>query len=361
MGEYWNSNNGYEPNPVDELFRFAARMKNFANQKTGSKAGGSGSGGRFTGKKILLTLLGIAVGIWLLTGIYFVDPGEIGVVKLFGRMVSQTVPGPHYRLPAPIQSVDIVNMETIRRAEIGFRTRGNSSVHERRLQESLMLTGDENIADIQVVVQYQVRDAPNFLFNVRNPEDALVDATEVALRGTIGRTTIDGAMTTGRSQVEAGVHEFLQRLLDDYQAGLQINEVKLLVVDPPDQVKDAFHEVVRALEDKSRLVQEAEGYKEDLVPKARGQAEKLIKESEAYMQARILDAEGEAARFDKILTEYNSSKDVTRQRMFLEFVSKNMAGIDKYIINGRVGGDVSKMLPLRSFTGSGTASKSKSK
>lgn len=362
MGDYWSGNSNSEPNPFDDIIKLFEKMKAGFGGKGPGKPGASGSGkGGGAGGKILLTLVLGVISIWLLTGIYLVDPGEVGVVRRFGSEVSQTGPGPHYRWPSPIERVDIVNMEQVRRAEVGFRTQGNSSIHERRLEESLMLTGDENIADIQVVIQYRIRDASQFLFQVREPEVALVDATAVALRGVIGRTTIDDAMTTGRIEVETKVHEFLQRLLDSYKSGIQVYEVKLLVVDPPDQVKDAFHEVVRALEDKSRLVQEAEGYKEDLVPKARGQAEKLVKDSEAYMEARIRESEGEAARFDKVLAEYSLARDVTRQRMFLEFVTQNMAGVEKYIINGKSTGDVAKMLPLRSFTGSTAVESAKAK
>ena len=358
MGNNYGSHYDAEENPFDDLFQLFAKLKNAVNGQGGSKGGNSDKQKGKVGKKVLITAAVVVAAIWLLTGVYFVDPGEVGVVKLFGREISQTGPGPHYRLPSLVLNVAIVKMENVRRAELGFRTAGNSSVHDRRLKESMMLTGDENIADIQVVIQYRIRDASEFLFQVRGPEATLIDATEVALRGTIGRTTIDEAMTTGRLDVEHGVQEFLQRLLDNYKAGIQV-QVKLLVVDPPDQVKDAFHEVVRALEDKSRLVREAEGYREDLVPKARGQAEKQIKDSEGYMEARIRDAQGEAARFEKILAEYNRAKNVTRQRMFLEFVTVNLAGVEKYIINGKSTGDVAKMLPLRSFTDSSSGSTSK--
>jgi membrane protease subunit HflK len=241
-------------------------------------------------------------------------------------------------------------MAQIRRAEIGFRTvevRGQPSVHERRLVEALMLTGDENIADIQVLVQYRVKDASQFLFKVRAPEMALRSATEVALRGVIGKTTIDDAMTVGRPLVEADTLSFLQRLLDDYQTGLHVIELKLLVVDPPDEVKDAFHEVVRALEDKDRLIREAEGYAADLVPKARGDAEKEIKAAEAYKEEKVLRAEGDTAKFLKILEEYQKAPAVTRERLYLETIERVLTSIEKFVIDPQAGGgNLLQFLPL---------------
>ncbi len=281
--------------------------------------------------------------ILLLSGIYIVGPGEVGVERQFGEFVTQTDPGLNYRLPWPIQAHDVVNMEVIRRAEIGFRTvkareRGMPAVHERVPEESLMLTRDKNIADIQVLVQYRVKNASQFLFKVRDPELALRLATEAALRGVIGNTPIDYAMLEGRPEVEADTWDFLQTLLDDYETGLHVVEVKLLAVDPPEEVKDAFHEVVRAWEDKEKLIQEARGYSLDLVPKARGDAEKEIKAAEAYRDERILRAEGDADRFLKILDEYQKAKTVTRERLYLEMVESVLAGTEKFVIDPEAGG-----------------------
>jgi len=281
--------------------------------------------------------------IWLLSGIYVVGPGEVGVERQFGKFVTQTDPGLNYRLPWPIQAHDVVNMETIRRAEIGFRTVkteeiGMPAVHERVPEESLMLTRDKNIADIQVLVQYRVKNATQFLFRVKDPELALHFATEVALRGVIGNTPIDYAMLEGRPEVEADTWDSLQTLLDDYETGLHVVEVRLLAVDPPEEVKDAFHEVVRAWEDKDRLIQEARGYALDVVPKARGDAEKETKAAEAYRDERILRAEGDTDRFLKILDEYQKAKTVTRERLYLEMVESVLAGTEKFVIDPKAGG-----------------------
>jgi membrane protease subunit HflK len=301
--------------------------------------------------KSIGTGIGIVVVIWLLTGIYMVNPGEVAVVRQFGKEVDQTGPGLNYHLPAPIQSKATVDMAQIRRAEIGFRTvkvPGGKTAHEPVLAEALMLTGDENIADIQVLVQYRVKDASNFLFKVKNPEQALGTAAEVALRGVIGSTTIDDAMTVGRPRVEADTREFLQRLLDDYQAGLQIVELKLQVVDAPDKVKDAFHEVVRALEDKDRLMRQAEGYAADLVPKSRGNAEIEIKAAEAYKEARVRQSQGDATKFLEVLEEYQKAKDVTRERLYLETIERVLAETEIFIIDPQsAGGNLLPLLPLK--------------
>jgi len=253
--------------------------------------------------RIAWIVIGIVVVIWLLTGIYTVNPGEQGVVRQFGNHVGTTDPGLHYHLPGPIQRIDKVNVEEIRTTEVGFRTveRGR---FELRPAESLMLTGDENIVDAQIVVQYRVRDAAAYLFNMRDPDLAVHAATEVALRSIVGRNTIDFVIIEGRSIVQDETMTFLQRLLDDYGSGLLITAVKLQFAGPPEEVKDAFDEVVRAREDKQRLIREAEGYAADRVPKARGEAEQAVKVAEAYKEQRVLRAEGDAAKFLKILREH---------------------------------------------------------
>ena len=303
--------------------------------------------------KLIYVVIAIIIGAWFLSGIYMVNPGEVGVVRQFGQEIAQTVPGLQYHWPIPIQRKDIVNIEQIRRIEVGFMSvekHGEQSITERHLEESLMVTGDENIADIQMLVQYRVKSASDFLFEVRDPELALKKASEVALRGVIGKTEIDEVMTTGRSRVEADTLKFLQKLLDDYKTGLHVIEVKLLVVDPPDEVKDAFHEVVRAMEDKTRLIREAEGYREDIVPKARGDAQKKIKNAEAYKEKRTKEAEGDASKFEQVLAEYEKARNITRERLYLETVQKILDDVDKVIIGAGVSKTgLQKLLPIKKF------------
>ena len=291
------------------------------------------------------------VGVWLASGLYQVQPGEVGLVRHFGREVSRSGPGLHYRLPWPIQQVDSVNTEAIRRAEIGFRTENN--IPTRVATEALMLTGDENIVDAQLIVQYRVVDPSKYLFRLQEPDATLRAATEVALRSAVGKTKIDDILTTGRSQVQEQTREFLQRLLDSYQSGLQVTAVNLQVVDPPDQVKDAFQEVVRAREDRERLINEARAYGADILPKARGQAQQTIREAEGYKEQRRLQAQGDVARFVSVLQEYSKSKDVTRERLHLEALERVLARVDKVVLDGQSNGNVLPFLPLRGQQGAG--------
>lgn len=253
--------------------------------------------------RITWIVIGIIVVIWLLTGIYTVGPGEQGVERQFGKLTQVTDPGLNYHLPWPIQKADKVNIETIRTAEIGFRTISTGRF-QTVLEESLMLTKDENIVDAEVVVQFRVQDAAAYLFNVKDPEETLAMAAEVALRSVVGNSTIDYVMLEGRSIVQNEIMTFLQRLMDDYETGLLVTVVKLQAAGPPEQVKDAFDEVVRAREDKEKLQQQAEGYAADRVPIARGEAEQVVKAAEAYREQRVLQAEGDAAKFLKILREH---------------------------------------------------------
>lgn len=296
--------------------------------------------------------------IWVLSGIYIVGPGEAGVVLQFGREVAVTQPGLHYRLPWPIQGHEIVDVRTVRSAEIGYRSgarRGPSGVSSLRVpEEALMLTGDENIVEVQLFVQYIVQDPSKFIFRARDPENTLRAAAEVALRSVVGRNSIDYTMTEGRAEVQAQVREYLQGLLDDYQTGLLATAVQLLVVDAPDQVRNAFHDVVRAWEDRERLTQEAEGYREDVIPRARGEAFQIIQEAEAYREQRVLRAQGESARFLAELREYRLAPEVTRDRLYLETMERVLPGADMVILGE--GGTGSEVLPLLPLRGLGTPS-----
>ncbi|HLE26140.1 MAG TPA: FtsH protease activity modulator HflK [Thermodesulfobacteriota bacterium] len=288
-------------------------------------------------------LVVILIGIWLATGIYSVAPGEQGVVRQFGKEVALTGPGLRYRLPWPIETVNVVNMGVVRRVEFGFRTEPRQIVPE----ESLMLTGDENIVDAQAIVQYKVKEPSQYLFKVVDPDQTLRDSTEVALRSVIGNTTIDDAMTVGRVKVQEGAMTFLQQLLDTYETGLLVTEVKLQVVDPPGQVKDAFHEVVRAREDRERLINEARGYFEDIIPKARGEVEQMIRAAEAYRERRTIQAQGDAAKFLEVFKEYEKAKEVTGKRLYIETLERVLPQAEKIVIGTQSEGGLLQFLPLR--------------
>ena len=289
--------------------------------------------------------------VWLLSGIYIVRPDEQGVVRRFGRAVRVTQPGPHYRLPLPIERLDKVKVKKVRRIEVGFRTyRPGPPAQYRFLpEESLMLTGDEQIIDAQIIVQYQVNDPEKFLFNVYGLETergALMDAAEVALRQVVGQRPIDDVLITEKLQVEIDIRELLQRIIDRYDSGVKIVEVKLQTVRPPKEVEEAFSDVVSSKEDKERLIKEADGYREDVLPKARGQAERIIREAEAYKAERTKRAQGDADRFLAVLKEYEKAKDVTRKRLYLETMEQILPGIRKFVIDPEVGGNLLQFLPL---------------
>lgn len=290
-----------------------------------------------TNPKTIIWISALLVGGWLVSGFYIIEPGQTGVVRRFGKEASKTSPGLNYRLPWPIDQVNIVNVERIRRIEVGFRsTQGPFQRNQRAVSESLMLTGDENIVDAQMIVQYKVRDPSKFLFRLRDPEETLHMAAEVALRSIIGQTKIDEALTVGRTKIQTDTLSFLQRLMDDYESGILVTEVKLQVVDPPEQVKDAFHEVVRAREDRERLINQALGYQEDIIPRARGQAQKILREAEGYKEERILKARGDAARFLELYGEYEKAKSVTRDRLYLETVGRILPQADKLVVDSKV-------------------------
>jgi len=258
---------------ADELFQRVEELK--------------GSVERFTSGKGLWVIAALILLLWLGSGLYVVGPGERGVVLLFRKATEQTEPGLRYHLPWPVQSHEIVDIAQVRRAEVGFRTvaaetvsrdaRGNARTVP---QEALMLTGDENIVELQFFVQYRIQDPVKFLFGANDPEGILHTSAEVALRSAVGRNTIDYTMTDGRVEVQEQAKSALQELLDTYQTGLLVSEARLLVVDPPSEVRDAFHDVVRALEDRDRLVKEADGYREGVVPNARGEAARMIQQAE---------------------------------------------------------------------------------
>ena len=290
--------------------------------------------------KLLPVVVIVIVALWLASGIYSVHPGHVGVVRTFGKETARTQPGLNFRFPWPFQQADVVSTEQIRRIEVGFR--GAQRVPE----EALMLTGDENIVEAQIVVQYRVADPSKYLFRLREPEVALGAATEVALRSTVGGMTIDQVMIEERTKVQDDARVFIQRLMDAYDSGLVITEVKLQAADPPEAVRDAFHDVVRAREDKEKLINQAKGYQADILPKARGEAQKILRESEGYKEKRVLLAQGEASRFLSVLAEYEKSREVTRDRLHLETMEKIMPDIDKFILDGDVGQRLLPLMPL---------------
>lgn len=269
--------------------------------------------------------LGILLLIAVISGTYMVGPGEVGVVRTFGRESSKADPGLHFRLPL-VQDVDVVNVEQVRRIEVGAR--GDKKVDD----EAQMLTGDANIVEAQMIVQFRVREPSKYLFRLRDPDETLRATAEVALRSMVGRTSIDDVITTGRESIQSETRIFLQKLMDNYQSGLEVTEVKLLAVDAPGAVREAFHDVVRAREEKEKLINQAMGYRADLIPKARGEAQRIARDAEAYKEQRVLRANGDAAKFEAVYAEYRKAERVTRERLYLETMERILGKIDKKVI-----------------------------
>ena len=309
---------------------------------------GGGASGKSGGAIILILILLLAG--WALTGFYRVNPQQQGVVLRFGEWVRTTSPGLHYHLPSPIESVLTPEVTRDNRLEIGFRDIAGRSTSRRDIvDESQMITGDENIVDIDFVVFWRIADAGEYLFNLADPDETIKVAAEAVMREIIGQTAIQTVLTEGRERVQVAVRQKLQDLLDEYKAGIRVREVQLLAVDPPADVIDAFNDVQRARQDRDRLKNEAEAFRNDIVPRARGEAAKLVAEAEAYAQEVVARAEGDASRFDQVYEAYIVNPEVTKERIYIETIEGVYSNIDKIIIDDENGGVV-PYLPLQELT-----------
>lgn len=296
------------------------------------------------------TLIAIIIGlIWVASGIYFVKADEKGVVLRFGQYNRTSDSGLNYHLPYPVESALTPRVTTINRVEIGFHSgaiRNNRGGDASIPEEGLMLTGDENIIDVNFEVQWKINDASNFLFNVRNPEDTVKAVSESAMREVIGKTQIATVLAEGKLQVEMGTKKLIQETLDSYKSGIEIITVNLLKADPPAQVIDAFRDVQTARADLETSRNKAEAYRNDIIPNARGQAQKMILDAEGYKQEVIARAEGEASRFLAIYNEFRQARDVTKKRIYLETMEDILQGMNKVIIEGKNSSGVVPYLPL---------------
>lgn len=316
----------------------------------GGSRGGGAPGAGFRVNPFLI--LGLVLLGWLATGIYIVGPDERGVVLRFGKVVAETDPGPHYHLPWPIEQVLRPSVTAIRKEEVGFRTIdvGPPAEYREVDAEALMLTGDENIVKLEFIVQYKVRaDATgttDFLFNVRDPQETVRAVGEAAMREVVGRTKIDEALTEGKEAVQLDAQKTMQEVLDRYATGVEIVTVKLQDVDPPDQVSDAFKDVISAQQDKERLINEARGYANDVVPRARGVAAELINEAEAYRESKVREAAGAAERFVAVQEAYATAPDVTRRRLYLETMEQILPGMNKIVMDDLSAKQTVPYLPL---------------
>ncbi len=304
-------------------------------------------GGGSSGRSFILLLI-IFAGIWAATGFYRVNPQQQGVVLRFGEFIRTTAPGLHYHIPFPVESVLTPEVTRDNRIEIGFRDVGGSSSSRRDIaDESQMITGDENIVDIDFVVFWRVSDAGQYLFNLAEPDDTIKVAAEAVMREIIGRTTIQTVLTEGRQEIQVQARQQLQDLLNEYGAGVRVRDVQLLAVDPPGDVIDAFNEVQRARQDRDKLKNQADAFRNDIVPRARGEAAQLVAEAQAYEAEVVNRATGDASRFDQVYKAYLENKDVTKERIYIETIEEIFSNVDKIIIDENASGNgVVPYLPL---------------
>ena len=306
--------------------------------------------GRLPGGPKLVLL--VVVLLWAASGIYIVEPDEAGVVQRCGAYAYSTGPGPHYHLPFPIESVKTPKVSQVRRVEIGFRSmagRDGSAQQNRPVpEESLMLTGDENIVDAQFIVQYQIGNPVDYLFKVDHPDETVKSAAEAAMREVMGDAKIDSVLTSGKLKVQTDAKKLLQEMLNRYDSGVEVLAVQLQDVHPPREVVDAFKDVASAREDKSRLINEADAYANDILPKARGRAAAILNEATAYREQTIRRARGGADRFSALRAEYDKAKDVTRERLYIEAMENLFANpeLEKIVLGNDAARQALPYLPL---------------
>ncbi len=330
---------GGQPPDIEELLR-----------KGQERVRGMLPGGGGASPKVILLIAAVAIAVWLGTGFYTVKPGEQGVALIFGKVVDQTVPGLHYNLPAPIGEVFTPKVDESRRVDVGFRGAGTSrgrNTERDVLEESLMLTSDQNIVDMDFTVLWRISNATDYLFNIRGQEATVKIVAESAMREVVGQTQFDAAVTVGRDEIQDKTKALMQSILDSYQAGIVITNLQLQKSDPPGEVIDAFNDVQRARQDRTRLQNEAEAYANSIVPEARGLATKDIQQATAYREQQIQEARGEADRFTSVYKAYKVAPEVTRKRMYLETIGAVLGQARKVIIDQQGGGPgVVPYLPL---------------
>ncbi|MGA8050876.1 MAG: FtsH protease activity modulator HflK [Burkholderiales bacterium] len=350
------SNQG--PPDLDELWRsFNRRLNDLFGRRGGGNGGGQvepPSAGRIGGGAGVLILLVLAV--WLASGFYIVDASQRAIVLTFGKYSEQTGPGLRWRLPWPIQSSELVNVSQVRTLEVGYRNNVRTKVQ----RESLMLTDDENIVDLQFAVQYTVKDAKDFLFNTRNPDEIAMRTAESAMREVIGKSKMDGILYESREEIAIKARKLMQEILDRYGTGISVSSVTIQAAQPPEQVQAAFDDAVKANQDRARQVNEGQAYANDVIPRASGGAARLQQEAQGYKQRVIANAEGEASRFKQVLAEYAKAPAVTRERLYLDTMQQVLSSTSKIILDYKGSGNL-LYLPLDKLmqqTGAATPSES---
>jgi modulator of FtsH protease HflK len=325
--------NNEGPPDLDEVLRdLSQKINNLFGRK------GTGNNNQPTENKgfdfPVIPILALIAAIWMATGFYIVDQGSLGVVQTFGKYTNTTEPGPRWHWPFPIESVNVVNMEQVRRLEVGYRTSGEGTGGKTKVpREALMLTEDENIIDLQFAVQYKLKNAKDYLFNNRSTDDAVMSAAETAIREVVGKSKLDDLLQKGL----ADTSERMQAILDSYKAGVTITSVSLQSAQPPEQVQEAFEDVNRANQDYQRQINEGQAYANDVIPKARGNASRLAAEAAGYKLKVENEAKGNASRFEQILAQYNKAPEVTRERLYLDAQEQILSSTSKIIVDQKGG------------------------
>lgn len=333
--------NNEGPPDLDEVFRDLGKRIN-------SLFGGSNNQGATPSRNKefpILPIIGLIALVWLATGFYIVDQGSRGVVLRFGKHVETTLPGPRWHMPFPIESVENVNLEQVRTIEVGYRSAEGGSTRSKEARESLMLTDDENIIDLQFAVQYNLKDVENFQFKNRATEDSVRGVAETAIREIVGKSRMDFALYEGREEIAVRAKKLMQEVLDRYDSGINVVNVTMQNAQPPEQVQAAFDDAVKAKQDLERQKNEGQAYANDVIPKARGTASRLAEEAAGYKLRVENEAKGNANRFDQILAQYNKAPEVTRQRLYIDAQEQILSNTSKVLVDQK-GGNSLLYLPL---------------
>ncbi len=319
------------PPDLDQLWRdFNQRLNRMFGGKGGGGNGGRDGGGDTRGASISAGVVALVIlFLWLVSGFFIIQEGQVGVVTTFGKFSHASPPGFNWRWPYPIQSQETVNLSQVRTVEVGYR--GN--VRNKLARESLMLTDDENIIDIQFAAQYRLKDAAAWVFNNRDQEETVKMVAETAIREIVGKAKMDFVLYEGREKVALDVSTLMQQILDRYNIGVLVTNVTMQAVQPPEQVQASFDDAVKAGQDRERQKNEGQAYANDVVPKARGAASRLLQESEGYRSRVVANAEGEAARFSKVLVEYQKAPGVTRDRMYIDAMQQIFSSTTKIMVD----------------------------
>ncbi len=344
---------GEGPPDLDQLWRdFNARLNRLFGARGNGNNGGGDGGGPYRGSSgagITAGVVAVIVGlIWLASGAFIVQEGQVGVVTTFGKLSHRTGAGFNWRWPYPIQAHETVNVSQIRTAEIGYR----ANVRNKQPQEALMLTDDENIIDIQFAVQYTLKDPVQWLFNNRDQDDSVRQIAETAIREVVGRSKMDFVLYEGREKVATDVHQMMQQIVDRYALGALITNVTMQAVQPPEQVQEAFDDAVKAGQDRARARNEGEAYANQVIPQARGQAFRLAQDAEAYRSMVVENATGNASRFDQVVAAYAKAPQVTRDRMYIDTMQQIFSSTSKVMVDSRAGNPMI-YLPLDKLIGQG--------